>query len=82
MFDALVKDGCTDLSSSLNPVRFTASAVVSGEFCEVWKAWMNSGILVAVKCLQPKILFDGDPKVMKVCLRIRSDLLESLAKSP
>lgn len=72
MFDCLVKHGCTDLSSLIDPDRFSSSALASGAFGDVWQAWLETGILVAVKCLRLHVILEGDEKGMKV--RVRGSL--------
>lgn len=67
MFECLVKHGCADLALSIDPNRYSASAMASGGFGDVWQAWMKDGTLVAVKCLRLSIILEGDKKGMKVC---------------
>lgn len=66
MFDCLVKHGCTDFSASIDPARYSLSAIATGGFGDVWQAWLKDGILVAVKSLRLQMILDGDEKGMKV----------------
>lgn len=66
IFDCLVRHGCTDLSSSIDPARFSSSPIETGGFGDVWKAWLRNGTPVAVKCLRLQKIMDGDEKGTKV----------------
>lgn len=66
ILECLVKHGCTDLSLRIDNNRYSASAIASGGFGDVWQAWLKSDILVAVKCLRLHVILEGDEKGMKV----------------
>lgn len=70
MFECLVKHGCTDLSMTIDPDGYSASAIASGGFGDVWQARMMDGTLVAVKCLRLHTILEGDKKGMKVRVSI------------
>ncbi|KAF8601639.1 kinase-like protein [Ceratobasidium sp. AG-I] len=74
MFLCLVQRGCADLSLSVDPDRYSESAIASGGFGDVWQAWMKdgtkNGILVAVKCLRLHMILEGDKKGMKRAMLI------------
>jgi hypothetical protein len=66
MFECLLKHGCADLSLFIDPDAYSASAIASGGFGDVWRARMKDGTLVAVKCLRLHVILEGDKKGMKV----------------
>ena len=74
MFVSLVKHGCTDLSSYVDPARYSKSAIASGGFGDVWQACMKNGTLVAIKCVKLRVTFEDDPKGRKVSLYICLEL--------
>lgn len=69
MFESLVKHGCTDLTFSIDPGNFSSSPIATGGFGEVWQAWMQNGVLVAVKCLRLHMIIENDQKGRKRTMR-------------
>lgn len=65
IFDCLVKHGCADLSSLIDPNRYSSDAIASGGFGDVLQAWTTCETLVAVKCLRLHIIREVGDKGMK-----------------
>lgn len=68
MFDCLVKHGCADFSSMIDPTGYSPTVIASGGFGDVWQARINGGILVAVKCLRLHMILKNEEKGMKVSI--------------
>ncbi|KAF8602231.1 WD40 repeat-like protein [Ceratobasidium sp. AG-I] len=69
MFDCLVLHGCTDLTSLMNPDRYSTAAIVNGGFGDVWQGVMIDGKMVAIKSLRLHMILEGDEKGMKRAMR-------------
>lgn len=52
MFLSLLDHGCDDLSSSMNPDKYSSVAIAGGGFGDIWEGRMQDGSKVAIKCLR------------------------------
>ena len=68
MLAHLVKRGCFDLSSFIDPSQYDPSAVTLRGLREVWPVKTKTGVMVAVKFLQPQLLREGGDKGIKACV--------------
>lgn len=75
VFDCLVKHGCTDLSQLMDLAHYSASAIATGGFGDVWQGRTTGGILVAVKCLRLHMVLEGGEKGMKVAASVLYTML-------
>ena len=64
MFSCLIQHGCPDLSSSLDPSRFSLFPIANGGFGDVYRVSISGGPVLAVKTLRlPKLLAGNAAKV-------------------
>ncbi|CAE6427614.1 unnamed protein product [Rhizoctonia solani] len=52
MLRCLLEHGCDDLSSSIDPDKYSSCRVAEGGFGDIWKGQLHDGTLVAVKVLR------------------------------
>ncbi|KAJ1302981.1 hypothetical protein OPQ81_003273 [Rhizoctonia solani] len=52
MFQCLVDHGCQDLTSSIDPNKYSSCRIAEGGFGDVWKGQSHNGMSVAVKVLR------------------------------
>lgn len=67
MFNCLLKHGCVDLSSSMDPNQYSSVAVAGGSFGDIWRGMLRDGTEVAIKCLRFHVIAqDSSTKGLKV----------------
>ncbi|CAE6512586.1 unnamed protein product [Rhizoctonia solani] len=71
VFDQLVAHGCADLSSSMDPNKYSDRSIAGGAFADIWKGSLRDGTEVAIKVWRfddIDISEDG-PKKLKRAMR-------------
>lgn len=66
MFDRLVLHGCIDLSSFIDPDKYSQAAIAGGSFGDIWRGKLFTGDEIAIKCLRFHTLVEDGPKGLKV----------------
>lgn len=67
MFECLMEHGCTNLTSTIDPHRFSSGLINGGSFGDIWKGKFYDGTDLAIKVWRfTSIVEDGD-KSLKVC---------------
>ncbi|KAG8759430.1 hypothetical protein FRC11_001952 [Ceratobasidium sp. 423] len=71
MFECLMQHGCLDLTSLIDPLGFSSSAVAEGGFGDVWTGRLHSGDKLAIKVMRFASLTDNTGKKrLKVSLQV------------
>ncbi|KAG8751191.1 hypothetical protein FRC11_009609 [Ceratobasidium sp. 423] len=69
MFDILLRHGCVDLASRMDPKQDTAVVVNGGGFGDIWMGKMHDGTKVAIKSWQGSMIEQCDYKALKRATR-------------
>ncbi|KAJ1302983.1 hypothetical protein OPQ81_003275 [Rhizoctonia solani] len=71
MLQCLIDHGCEDLTSLINPEKYSSCRVAEGGFGDVWKGKLNNGTGVAVKVLRCALVVctDTEKKGLKRMMR-------------
>ncbi|KAF8593515.1 kinase-like protein [Ceratobasidium sp. AG-I] len=69
MFQCLLEHGCADVSSRINPDRYSTTAVAGGSFGDIWASELDDGTKVAIKCLRFHAIAEDQPKGLKRATR-------------
>lgn len=66
MFECLKLHGCIDLSSSIDPDKYSLAAIAGGSFGDIWLGKLLTGEPIAIKCLRFHTLVEDGPRGLKV----------------
>jgi hypothetical protein len=66
MFECLVEHGCPDLTSAVNPHRFSSGMLMGGSFGDIWKGSLYDGTDVAIKMWRFTLIAEDGEKSLKV----------------
>ncbi|GAB1524165.1 Transcriptional regulatory protein sin3 [Rhizoctonia solani] len=69
MFECLVKHGCSNLQTSINPNSFSSYRVAEGGFGDVWRGRLTDGTSVAIKVLRYSLVRSDESKDIKRAMR-------------
>ncbi|KEP47642.1 tyrosine kinase catalytic domain protein [Rhizoctonia solani 123E] len=69
IFDQLVTHGCIDLSSAIDPGKFSSRSVAGGAFADIWKGSLRDGTEVAIKVWRFDGISEDGPKQLKRAMR-------------
>ncbi|KAF8602308.1 kinase-like protein [Ceratobasidium sp. AG-I] len=69
MFECLLRHGCADLSSRIDPDRYSSAAFAGGSFGDIWRGRLFNGEMIAVKCLRFHIIKEDGGKSLKRAMR-------------
>ncbi|KAJ1308940.1 hypothetical protein OPQ81_004623 [Rhizoctonia solani] len=71
VFDQLVAHGCSDLSSVMDPEKYSDRSVTGGGFADIWKGSLQDGTEVAIKVWRFDSIdvSEDDPKKLKRSMR-------------
>ncbi|KDN35716.1 hypothetical protein RSAG8_11339, partial [Rhizoctonia solani AG-8 WAC10335] len=68
MFQRLLEHGCDDLTSRIDPGKYSSCRVAQGGFGDIWQGQLQDGMHVAVKVLR-FALIDSGSKALKRMMR-------------
>ncbi|KAJ1308943.1 hypothetical protein OPQ81_004626 [Rhizoctonia solani] len=69
VFDQLVEHGCVDMTSTIDPTRYSTVAIYGGGFGDVWKGGLMDGTEVAIKTWRFSYMSQENPKELKRAMR-------------
>jgi hypothetical protein len=68
MFECLLRHGCPDLTSTVNPDQFSSGLLVGGSFGDIWKGKLYDGTDVAIKVWRFTSMAEDGRKSLKVSI--------------
>ncbi|CAE6436257.1 unnamed protein product [Rhizoctonia solani] len=69
MFQCLLNHGCVDLTSSIDPEKYSSCRVAQGGFGDIWQGELRNRTHVAIKVLRFALAADGGSKPLKRMMR-------------
>ncbi|KAG8690096.1 hypothetical protein FRC11_013846 [Ceratobasidium sp. 423] len=70
MFDSLLRHGCIDLSSQMDPKQDSAVLPSGGGYADIWRGELYNGTKVAIKTWRASVIEQVDYKSLKRAIRL------------